>query len=186
MRLAIFGGAFDPVHAAHLTVAREAASLCALDCVLVVPAANPPHKRLHTPYDHRYRMVELAVAGDPVLEASRLEALTAHSYSIDTIERVRARIHPDDQLFFLIGADAFAEIRTWVRWQDVIRAVEFVVVSRPGFRYDPPEGARVHRLDSLALPIASSDLRQRLAAGETPAEIPPPVIEYIREHGLYR
>ncbi|MFN0171435.1 MAG: nicotinate-nucleotide adenylyltransferase [Bryobacteraceae bacterium] len=186
MRVAIFGGAFDPIHAAHLTVAREAASLCQLDRILVVPAANPPHKRLHAAYEHRYRMVEMAVAGNPVLEASRLEAETTHSYSIDTIERLRARIDPGDELFFLIGADAFAEIRTWVRWQDVIRMVEFMVVSRPGFRYDAPEGARVHRLDSLALPIASSDLRQRLAAGETPAEIPSPVIEYIREHGLYR
>jgi len=185
LRLGLFGGAFDPIHAAHLTLARAAAAFCSLDRVLLIPAAHPPHKRLHADYEHRYRMVELAAAGDPILEPSRLEANTVCSYSIDTIERVRRERGGQDPLYFLIGADAFAEIRTWVRWQEVIRLVEFIVVHRPGFSYDPPPGARVHRLDSVGLRISSTELRRRLAAGEAPEAIPPPVLAYIREHGLY-
>ncbi len=188
MRLAIFGGTFDPIHSAHLTVAREAARAFQLDRVLVVPAATPPHKRRphSASYEDRYRMVELACAGDPLLEASRLEAGSEKAYSINTIRRVRERLAPGDTLFFIIGADAFAEIATWYRWQDVIRAVEFIVVARPGHRYDIPAGARVHRLDTLALDVSSSDIRARIGHGEQPTEVPAPVMAYISEKGLYR
>src|SRR5258708_553097 len=112
LRTAIFGGTFDPIHNAHLTVAREAADQFALDCVLFVPAAHPPHKSEAgvTPYEHRYRMVELACAGHPGFVPSRLEEGLDKSYSIRTIERVKATLAPGDQLFFLIGADAFADI----------------------------------------------------------------------------
>src|SRR5438445_50522 len=100
-----------------------------------------------------------SIAGDPRFEASRLEEFTSRSYSIDTIERVRSAMAREDRLFFLIGADAFAEIRTWHRWEDVLRAVEFIVVSRPGAVYDVPEGAVVHRVDSIHLPVSSSQIR---------------------------
>lgn len=188
MRVAIFGGTFDPIHQAHLTVAREAARRFRLDRVLFVPAAHPPHKAQVTeaPYEDRYRMVELACEGDEVLVPSRLEAGEEKSYSIHTIEKVRSRLGPSDELFFLIGADAFSEITTWHRWQDVIRAVDFIVVTRPGHDYQIPAGARVHRLETLALPISSSEIRQKLAAGEDPPELPPKVLAYIRERGLYQ
>jgi nicotinate (nicotinamide) nucleotide adenylyltransferase len=119
----------------------------ALDRVWLVPAERPPHKQgvTHAPYADRFAMVELACRDEPKLEASRLEQGTASSYSIDTIEKVRARLAPGDKLFFVIGADAFAEIESWRRWQDVVRAVEFIVVSRPGHRYDIPAAATVHR-----------------------------------------
>lgn len=188
MRLAIFGGTFDPVHNAHLTVAREAARAFALDRVLIVPAAIPPHKDRPdcASYEDRYRMVELACDADPLLEPSRLEAENRTSYSIHTIERVRARLEPGDELYFIIGADAFAEIESWYRWRDVAAAVEFIVVARPGHEYATPRGARVRRLDTLALPTSSSEIRRRIAQGERPAEVPPPVMEYILERGLYR
>ena len=187
MRLAIFGGTFDPIHQAHLAIAREAADTCRLDRVLLVPAANPPHKTAvtPTPYEHRVRMAGIACRGLAHVEVSRLEEGAERSYSIDTIERVRARIAPDDELFFVIGADAFADIRTWHRWQDVIRAVSFVVVSRPGAVYDVPPEARVERLDRLELAISSSEIRRQLAAGKRPPEVPAAVMDYILEHGLY-
>jgi len=188
LRLAIFGGTFDPIHAAHLTVAREAARQFNLSRVLFVPASRPPHKGGATcaPYEDRYRMVELACRGEPLFESSRLEAGRRVSYSISTIEKLRASLAPEDELFFLIGADAFAEIRTWRRWRDVIRLVDFIVVTRPGHSYRVPPGARVHTLETVALPVSSSQLRARLAAGEAPGEIPPEVLAYIRERGLYR
>jgi len=188
LRLALFGGTFDPVHAAHLTVAREAADRFALDRVMFIPNAHPPHKggTVIASYEDRMRMVELACAADPRLEASRLEEGAAKSYSILTIEKVREKIQPQDQLFFLIGSDAFAELCSWYRWQDVVAAVEFIVAARPGHQYSIPEGARVLRLDTLALPASSSAIRTALARGEPVPELPPEVAAYIRDHGLYR
>src|SRR5262245_28752059 len=121
MRTAIFGGTFDPVHSAHLLMARRAAEQFSLDQVLFIPAGNPPHKEADTPYEHRFRMVELACFADPRFIPSRLEEGRAKSYSIHTIERVRAA---NGDLFFLIGSDAFEEISTWHRWQEVVLAVE--------------------------------------------------------------
>jgi nicotinate-nucleotide adenylyltransferase len=127
-------------------------------------------------------MVELACQDDPRLVVSRLEAADGKSYSIDTIERVRAA---GEEPWFIIGADAFAEITTWHRWRDLVRLTDFIVVTRPGHHYDAPAGARVRRLDTVALPVSSSEIRRCLAAGEIPPELPPQVARYIVENGLY-
>jgi nicotinate-nucleotide adenylyltransferase len=131
-------------------------------------------------------MVELACAGDARFEVSRLEEGTARSYSIDTIEKERARMAPGDELFFIIGADAFAELQTWHRWEDVAREVRFLVASRPGHRYATPRGVRMERLDGVDLAVSSSAIRQALAAGGHPAEIPERVLEYVVRKKLYR
>jgi nicotinate-nucleotide adenylyltransferase len=187
LRLAIFGGTFDPIHKAHVAMAEAAADRFRLDRVLVIPAANPPHKTGATfaSYDDRLRMVELACADDPRLEVSRLEAGTERSYSINTIEEVRAQLAPNDELFFIIGADAFAEIQTWHRWRDVVGTVTFIVVSRPGHVYAVPDGAHVERFESLDLPVSSSDIRRSLAAGTRPVEVSDRVFAYIQQRGLY-
>jgi len=182
MRRAIFGGTFDPIHRAHLVVAHEAADAFSLDQVLFIPAANPPHKETGTPYEHRYKMVELACREDSRFTPSRLEEQARKSYSVYTIEAVKAL---GGDVFFVIGADAFAEIQTWFRWQDVVREAEFIVVTRPGHHYESPPGARVHRLETVALPVSSSEIRAALARGETPAELPASVLDYIRANGLY-
>lgn len=187
-RLAIFGGTFDPIHNAHLAVAVEAADRFRLDRVLLIPAGNPPHKQgvERVEWADRYRMVELACAdlGDARLLPSRLEEGQARSYSIHTIGRVQAA-HPGTPLYFLIGADAFAEIRTWHRWEDVLAAVEFIVVSRPGHRYQSPPGARVSSLETLSLDVSSSDIRAALKQGQMPGSLPASVRSYISAHGLY-
>jgi nicotinate-nucleotide adenylyltransferase len=188
MRTAIFGGTFNPIHSAHLEMARAAADKFKLDRVLFIPAGNPPHKAAATPYEDRFRMVELACAADPRFIASRLEEGNEKSYSINTIERVKAS---GDQVFFIIGSDAFEDIGTWHRSKDVLRAVEFIVVSRPGHPISVPPGAVVHRLDTLELPVSSSEIRRALARGESPEKaplkfVPPAVLAYIRSRGLYR
>ncbi len=185
MRLALFGGTFDPIHKAHVTVAREAADQFHLDQVWFIPAAHPPHKpdQMAASYEDRYRMVELACHADPRFRPSRIEAGAQKSYSIDTVEKVRAL---GEEPFFIIGADAFAEITSWHRWQDLIRLTEFIVVTRPGHDYTAPEGARVDRLDTVALPVSSSEIRRRLALGEDPRELPAEVAAYIADKGLYR
>lgn len=187
-KIAIFGGTFDPIHEAHLVVAREAVAQMGLDRVLFVPAAHPPHKRGSTAagYEDRYRMIELACGGEDRFAASRLEESDSASYSILTIEKLRRQLAPEDRIYFLIGADAFAEIDTWHRWRDVIREVEFIVVTRPGHNYEVPDGACVHPLKTVALPVSSSEIRDKLSAGEDVPELPAPVLNYIRAHNLYR
>jgi nicotinate-nucleotide adenylyltransferase len=182
MRTVIFGGTFDPIHSAHLVVAREAAETFSLDRVLFIPAANPPLKEAGANFEDRFKMVELACAGEPRFVPSRLEEGAEKSYSIYTIERVK---ESNGHVFFIIGSDAFAEIRSWHRWEEVIAQVEFIVVARPGHLYVDPPGARVHRLETVALPVSSSEIRKALARGENPPELPATVTEYIREHQLY-
>ncbi len=188
MKLALYGGTFDPIHRAHLTVAAEAADRCNLEQVWRSTAGQPPHKPAGstTPYELRQRMVEIACAADPRFRSPRLEEGAGASYTIQTLERVRAGLTPNDQLFFLIGADAFAEIGSWYRAEDVLQTVEFIVVSRPGYVYPVPSNARIHRLETLALPVSSSEIRRALEQGESSAELPESVAEYITSHALYR
>jgi nicotinate-nucleotide adenylyltransferase len=187
VRLAIFGGVFDPIHCAHLAIAHAATEQFHLDKVLFVPSGAPPHKSgaTYASYHDRLMMTELACANDLRFEASRLEEDTSPSYSVDTVEKVKATLGPADELFFIIGADAFAEISTWRRWRDLAQSVTFIVVSRPGSSYSVPPEVHVERLDSVDLPVSSSNIREVLARGEAPAEIPSRVFEYIQSHGLY-
>jgi len=92
----------------------------------------------------------------------------------------------EDELYFLIGSDAFADLETWHRWQDVLKLTRFIVVSRPGETYHVPEGAIIVRLDGLDLPVASTTIRARLAERRETPELPDAVRSYIEEKGLYR
>jgi len=186
LRLAIFGGTFDPIHKGHLAIARKAVRHFRLERVLFVPAYHPPHKAgvTNATYEDRVRMAELACWGQTGFEVSRLEEGTERSYSIDTIEKL-ARMAPEDELYFLIGADAFGEVRTWRRWRDVARAVRFLVVSRPGWHYETPAEVTLERLDTVVLPISSSEVRKALAMGRRPDELPRRVLDYILKYGLY-
>ncbi len=183
---ALFGGTFDPIHDAHLAMARAARDKFALRRILFVPAASPPHKIGTTmaSWEDRVRMAELACADEPGFEVSRIEQNAVPSYSIITIERLLAAgVGP---LAFLIGADAFAEIRTWHRWSDVVSLVDFIVVTRPGCDYETPPGASIFELGGLDLPVSSSEVREQIARGDTNMALPTPVIRYIRERGLYQ
>ena len=184
--VALFGGTFDPIHNAHLEIARAAADRFELKRVLFVPAANPPHKtdRAQAPFSDRIQMAELGCAADSRFEVSSIEEGTRRSYSVVTIEKLSGRgLTP---LAFLIGADAFAEIETWHRWRDVISMVEFIVVTRPGARYRVPNGARVHELGGLSLSVSSSEIRERLSQGRNDVPVPREVMNYIVSRRLYR
>jgi nicotinate-nucleotide adenylyltransferase len=186
VRTVLFGGTFDPVHNAHIEVAREVLRRFEVGKVLFVPAARPPHKSEGTfaSFDDRVHMVELACEGDPQFEVSRIEEEFARSYSILTIEKMLELGR--GPLSFLIGADAFADIETWHRWEDVVRLVEFIVVTRPGAVWRMPVGATVRELSGLWLPVSSSEIRRALAAGSKDVAVPPAVLEWIRDRGLYR
>lgn len=187
-RICLFGGTFDPIHKAHLQIADAAQERLALDTVLFIPAANPPHKdnASLTSFEDRFRMVEIACEAYPGFIPSRLEEGAARSYTVSTLERFRREMESNDQLFFLIGSDAFADLETWHRWQDVLKLTTFIVVSRPGETYHTPHGARVIRLDGIDLPVASTTIRARIADGQSTPELPDAVREYIDKEGLYR
>ena len=187
-RLCLFGGTFDPIHSAHLRIAEEARRKFSLDRVLFVPAGSPPHKVAAgvTPYEDRLRMVEIACQPYPYFEVSTLEKGEGQSFTVDTVERFRETIGPEDRLYFLIGADAFDEIESWNRWQELVAMIDFIVVTRPGGRYNVPPGARIHRLEGLELAVSSSAIRLRLSQHEPTPELPAKVREFIDSRGLYR
>jgi nicotinate-nucleotide adenylyltransferase len=142
MNIALFGGTFDPIHRGHLNVARAAAERFKLKEVWFVPADIPPHKQKApvTSYFHRYSMVALALVGEPDFLPSLLEAPDpeAHverrpSYSIGTVRRVKAGLRKSDRLYFLIGIDAFREIGTWYKAEELLGECDFIVAARPGY-----------------------------------------------------
>jgi len=140
--VALYGGSFDPVHLGHLAVARKAAERFNLDRVYFVPADVQPLKASQqvTNFYHRYTMLGLALQGEPRFVPSLLEAPEIvraagqpASYTVDTVRRMRARLNPATRLYFLIGMDAFQHIAKWRASVELLRSVEFIVASRPGF-----------------------------------------------------
>ena len=136
MKIALFGGTFDPVHLGHVAVARSAAEKFGLGRVYFAPADLPPHKQKPrlTAFQHRFAMLALATADDPRFVTSLLDAHTGQpNYSIDTVQRLKSSLKKTDKLYFLIGIDAFKDIATWRQPEELLAEVEFIVVSRPGY-----------------------------------------------------
>ena len=197
-RLGILGGTFDPIHHGHLLAAEEAHHQLALDRVLFVPAGVPPHKpaRPISPADHRVRMVELAIANKPHFALSRVDVdRPGPSYTVHTLELLRARWGPGPQFFFIEGNDSLSDIACWYQPQRLIELCELAVVARPGAQIDlaglerqvPGITGRIHWVQIPLLQISSSDLRARVRAGRSISYLVPREVEdYIRRHGLYR
>jgi nicotinate-nucleotide adenylyltransferase len=138
MRIAFFGGTFDPPHRGHIAIARAAITRLALDQVLVAPVATQPLKggSGHSSFEDRLAMVRLAVAGEPGLVASDVDAPLPGSrpnYTIDTLQRLRNHLQPTDELFFLLGADSFLTLRRWHNCTELLLFCNFIVAGRPGF-----------------------------------------------------
>ncbi len=194
MRLALFGGTFDPIHRGHLEATLAAANSFSLDRVLVVPSGVPPHKTTgcRATFEDRFRMVELACAADRRLTPSRLEDPQGRKgphYSITTIERIGECYRFQPPLHLIIGADAFAEVNAWRAVDRILASVEFLVIGRPGLgpsRPAVPGRARV-RFIECANPVSASLVRHRVKIGGSLADLAPPAVcTYIREKGLYR
>ena len=184
MRIGVFGGTFDPVHIGHLAVAVAARHELGLDRVLLVVANVPWQKagtRPLTPAEDRYAMVEAAVADLDGIEASRIELdRGGPSYTVETLEALAEG--GSRELFLILGADAAANLHTWVRADEVPALAELVAVPRPGT--PPPPGMRT--LDVPYLDVSSSDLRARVTDGR-PLDVlvPAAALRVIRERGLY-
>ena len=136
MKVAFFGGTFDPVHLGHLAVARAAADKFDLATVYFAPADIPPHKQKRplTDFHHRFAMLALATSEDKRFVPSLLDAPTGTpNYSVDTVRRLKRSIRKSDKLYFLIGMDAFKDIGTWNQPAALLAECDFIVASRPGF-----------------------------------------------------
>jgi len=135
-RIAVYGGTFDPVHEGHLAVARRLAELFALDEVLFVPAYVAPHKRHVTvsPALDRYAMLALATQDEPRFRVSKVELdAPQRPYTVETLAHFKEAAGPASRLFFVMGADSWAEIKTWREWERLLSMAEHVVVTRPGY-----------------------------------------------------
>ena len=230
MNIGLFGGTFDPVHRGHISLAQAAREQFKLGRVLFVPANVPPHKQTQplTAFEHRYAMLALATASEKAFVPSLLEApvglpgptagkkVTPPNYSIDTIHRVKQTFKKNDQLFFLIGIDAFRDIAKWHQSEALFQECTFIVGSRPGysladianslpeklrpaaqvtkpFEKQPARGdlvlngARVRLLDSVQQPISGTAIRQAVAAGKSLAKfVDLAVADYIKKLDLYK
>lgn len=209
-QLGLLGGTFDPVHVGHLAAVRAAQHALRLERVRFVPAARPPH-RPDTPGAsgyHRVEMVRLAVADTPGWEVWDLEfAREGPSYTFDTLTTVAAEGLTPLQIFFITGADAFAEIATWHRYPDVLDRAHFVVVARQGTTLAMLPSKLPHLADRMCKPaqvpdakhtriilleahtpdISATDIRRRVSNGESiEGLVPSAVAAYIDRNLLYR
>jgi nicotinate-nucleotide adenylyltransferase len=188
-RLGIMGGTFDPIHHGHLVAASEVAHHFALDEVVFVPTGEPYQKRKVSPSEDRYLMTVVATASNPRFKVSRVDIdRDGPTYTIDTLRDMRAQ-HPDAELFFITGADAFASIVGWKDADELWQLAHFVAVTRPGHHLSisgyPPD--RVSELEIPALAISSTDCRARVRAGYPVWYlVPDGVVQYISKHDLYR
>jgi len=201
MRLGLFGGSFNPIHYGHLLLAECSREALALDEVLLIPAAVPPHKqgRELASGKQRLEMLELALGGHEQLRASPLEIDRGGvSYTVQTLAEVHAA-NPTALLFLLMGADSLRDLPTW-REPERICALSLPAVVRRGGAPPPDfdvlaplvsaERLAMIRAAQVQMPLielSSTDLRQRVADGKSLRYRTPRAVEkYIETHGLYR
>ena len=181
--IGILGGTFDPVHNAHLAMARAALAALKLKRVLFIPTGNPKYRKPAVAADrHRVEMLRLALAGDPRLEIDVRELQPgASGYTVDTLRALHAEGLTD--LCLLMGADQYAKLGSWHDPQEIGRLAKIAVFARPGIELKEP----VALVPMTPLAISASEVRARTARGEDiSALVPPAVANYIERHALYR
>ncbi len=194
MKIGVLGGTFDPVHNGHLALAAAARDQCALDLVLFVPAGQPWRKtREITAGEHRLAMLRIAIAGDDTFGISDIELRRAGpTYTADTLDALAAE-RLDDEFWFIIGADALADLPNWKDPERIVRHATIAVAPRSGAAVDraiaavPVLAGRIQPFPMPAVDVSSTEIRRRAESGEAlDAMVPAPVAAYIKDHGLYR
>ncbi|HEU0210320.1 MAG TPA: nicotinate-nucleotide adenylyltransferase [Candidatus Udaeobacter sp.] len=183
-RIAIYGGTFDPVHHAHLILAREAIETLSLDKVILVPAAISPLKKAApiASGEVRLAMVQAAITGEPEFEVNEGELRRPPpSYTIDTVSEIHRRDH-DAELYCLIGEDNVEHLAQWNRFPELDRMVRFIVLDRTGKEPAHPYPVIRRRID-----ISATEIRRRVAQNESIRYLVPESVEKIIHHEkLYR
>ncbi len=192
--IVLFGGTFDPVHNGHITIAKWLRGAVNAERVIMIPAGDPYLRTvppIASTYD-RLHMVQLAVAGEPGIEVSDIDAVRAGpTYSIDTVRDMRRVYGSDAEYLLAVGIDAANSLHRWHRYDDLADACTFLIIERPGISLDPtlelPPQSIVLR--GPMMPISASSIRGLYASGRADAAaecIPDPVHTYIIERGIYR
>lgn len=187
-RIGVYGGTFDPIHNGHLHAASHVQQAYALDIVIFIPTGQSWQKSGVSSASDRLAMVELAVAGHPLFTVSRVDIDRAGpTYTVQTLTDLAVR-HPDAELFFVLGNDAYAGIDSWKDSEMLTELAQLVVMVRA----DRAEGGvfplkpRVNLMEIAALPISATEIRQRVRDGKSIAGLVPEEVErYIHEHHLY-
>jgi nicotinate-nucleotide adenylyltransferase len=179
MAVGILGGTFDPVHNAHLAIARAALEQLQLERILWMPTGSPKYRApARTSAAHRVAMLRLALEGEPRYVIDERELAPGHSgYTVDTLKSLGGKP------VLLLGGDQYAKLETWHRWREVLELAEIAVFARPAW---PANDGRARFVPMAPLATSASEIRARLARGEdVSALVPAKVLEYIRQHGLY-
>jgi nicotinate-nucleotide adenylyltransferase len=191
-RLGIMGGVFDPIHIGHLFTAEEARMRLKLDKVIFVPCLQPSHKRndLVTDIKHRLKMTYLAIEDNPFFEVSEIEVnRSGPSYTIDTIKEFRKIFGWQTDIFFITGADAFLEIDSWYKKDELLKLCRFVAATRPGYDLNKLHNNFKDTLQIMEIPalaISSTDIRYRVKSNLSIKYIVLDVVRiYIYENKLY-
>jgi nicotinate-nucleotide adenylyltransferase len=212
-RIGILGGTFNPVHLGHLRMAEEALEILSLQRCVFIPAWVPPHKpnQKIVAFQHRWRMLERAVAAQPRFRLSDVERrLQGKSYTLITLKTLREEMGPSTALVLLVGADAFFEMHTWWQYREIFRIASVAVFDRPlpqpadplaylrrhlsddyrreekTSRYVSDRFLPVRFLETTRLDISSSRIRKKVAEGKSVRFlVPDAVLDYIKQKGLY-
>ncbi|MEH6565038.1 MAG: nicotinate-nucleotide adenylyltransferase [Halopseudomonas sp.] len=209
-RIGLLGGTFDPVHFGHLRSAVEVLERLQLDELRLVPSARPPHREVPgASADQRLAMVELAVTPGCGLQVDDRELRRDRlSYTVDTLESLRAELGVEAALFMVLGWDAFCGLPSWHRWQELLQLAHIVVLQRPDYNPDMPEvlkdllaarsvdsperlaqssNGHIICLSQTPLAISATHIRGLVASGASPRFLlPDAVLDYIETQGLYR
>lgn len=193
-KVGILGGTFDPIHKGHIAIAKLAAEECELEQVILIPTGTPPHKETQvTSAEHRYRMTELAADEIPFLIVSDIESKrTGYSYTVDTINQLKKE-QPDTEYFYIIGADNIGYIRQWKDAKALLKGLNIICISREGYDMEPEGqilerefGAMVHNVHIKAIPISSTEIREKLNKKEDVKQyLNEAVLTYIQKNKLY-
>lgn len=194
-KIGLFGGTFDPPHTGHLKLAREIFDKFCLKELIFIPAGNPPHKtdKSITDKNHRYEMVKLMVEGTDGFSVSDFDIKSEMpNYSYITIEHFK-KTYPNDEVFFIVGADSYRDFPLWKNYPDILSACTFIVAGRE--RIDTEQSYLKYKsekkdhkalfLDDFSYEISSTALREKLKSGKTVSDIPDDVLQYIRTNNLY-
>jgi nicotinate-nucleotide adenylyltransferase len=204
-RIGLLGGSFDPIHTAHVALARVALAHLGAQAVHLIPAAAPWQRQpLAASAQQRAAMIELAIADEPGLVLDRIEIERGGpSYTIDTLRELVGRpqaqagkLRPNLRYVWILGADQLTNFCTWNDWQEIVALADLAVAARPGSQAEPPTALRqeldragsvLHRLPMPEMPVSSSAIRQRLATGDSvDGLVAPAVLQYIQQHRLYQ
>lgn len=198
LRAGLFGGTFDPIHIGHLILLEEARYELGLDIVLLLPAADPPHKQGNpiSPVADRIRMCELATLDADDIRISRIDVdRPGPHYSVDTVQLLQQELGSEAEIFFLIGMDSLRDLPTWHEPQRLLDRTTVVALSRAGVEIHwatleqalPLIREQVIVVDMPELEISGTDIRARVRAGRPIRYQVPRIVEsYIYARGLYR